>query len=43
MHSARWASRNSCSSEKKASGLLLMGELLSRVPGAGEGGQSIEC
>lgn len=33
MHSFLWASRNFCSVEKKASGLLVMGEQLSRDSG----------
>lgn len=36
MHNSLFASRKSCSFEKKASGLLVMGELLSRDPGAGK-------
>lgn len=36
IHSSLLASRNSCSFAKKASGLLLTGELLSRDPGVGK-------
>lgn len=36
IHSSLLASRKSCSFEKKASGLLVTGELLSRDPGVGK-------